>query len=109
MKGVDTIGFAPHFDGTGYPHWKVLMKTYLQAKNLDVWRVTNEDVTNGTKKEKQFDVKIVKKRLQKLPKRENERQQKALRNYAESSIHTMKVHTRSSLPPNYHPSLKISP
>jgi hypothetical protein len=29
---------------------------------------------------------------------------KALRNHAESSIHTMKVHTRSSLPPN-HPTL----
>jgi hypothetical protein len=29
---------------------------------------------------------------------------KALRNHAESSIHTMKVHTRSILPPN-HPTL----
>jgi hypothetical protein len=29
---------------------------------------------------------------------------KALRNHAESSIHTMKVHTRSSLPPN-HPTI----
>jgi hypothetical protein len=28
-----------------------------------------------------------------------ERQHKALGNHAESSIHTMKVHTRSSLPP----------
>jgi hypothetical protein len=33
-----------------------------------------------------------------------ERQHKALRNHAESSIHTMKVHTRSSLPLD-HPSL----
>jgi hypothetical protein len=33
-----------------------------------------------------------------------ERQHKALRNQTESSIHTMKVHTWSSLPPN-HPSL----
>jgi hypothetical protein len=32
------------------------MEAYLQAKNLDVWRVTNKGVKNGTKKEKQFDV-----------------------------------------------------
>jgi hypothetical protein len=56
MKGVDTLGLAPHFYGTGYPRWKVLMEAYLQAKDLDVWRVTNEGVKNGTKKEKQFDV-----------------------------------------------------
>jgi hypothetical protein len=42
MKGVDTIGLAPHFDGTGYARWKVLMEAYLQAKDLDVWRVTDE-------------------------------------------------------------------
>jgi hypothetical protein len=41
-KEVDTLGLAPHFDGTGYPRWKVLMKAYLQAKDLDVWRVTDE-------------------------------------------------------------------
>jgi hypothetical protein len=35
-----------------------------------------------------------------------ERQHKRLRNHAESSINTMKVHTRSSLPPN-HPSLSL--
>jgi hypothetical protein len=33
-----------------------------------------------------------------------EKKHKALKNHAESSIHTMKVHTRSSLPP-YHPYL----
>jgi hypothetical protein len=44
MKGVDTIGLAPHFDGTGYPRWKVLMEAYLQAKDLDVWRVTDEGI-----------------------------------------------------------------
>jgi hypothetical protein len=53
---VDTIGLAPHFDGTGYPWWKVLMEAYLQAKDLDVWRVTDEGMKNGTRKEKQFDV-----------------------------------------------------
>jgi hypothetical protein len=36
MKGVDTLGLAPHFDGTGYPRWKVLMEDYLQARDLDV-------------------------------------------------------------------------
>jgi hypothetical protein len=37
---------------------------------------------------------------------ENNREQhnKALRNHAESSIHTMEIHTRSSLPPD-HPTL----
>jgi hypothetical protein len=56
MKGVDTLGLAPHFDGTGYPQWKVLMEVYLQARDLDVWRVTDEGMKNGTRKEKQFDV-----------------------------------------------------
>jgi hypothetical protein len=48
MKGVDTLGLAPHFDGTGYPRWKVLMEAYLQEKDLDVWRVTDEGMKNGT-------------------------------------------------------------
>jgi hypothetical protein len=56
MKGVDTLGLAPHFDGTGHPRWKVLMEAYLQARDLDVWSVTDEGMRNGTKKEKQFDV-----------------------------------------------------
>jgi hypothetical protein len=56
MKGVDTLGLAPHFDAMGYPRWKVLMEAYVQAKDLDVWRVTDEGMKNGTKKEKQFDV-----------------------------------------------------
>jgi hypothetical protein len=56
MKGVDTLGLAPHFDGMSYPWWKVFMKDYLQAKDLNVWRVTDEGMRNGTKKEKQFDV-----------------------------------------------------
>jgi hypothetical protein len=58
----------------------------------------------------------IKKRLEnpatKIPRKDSENHQKgktgettkALRNHAESSIHTMKVHTRSSLPPN-HPTL----
>jgi hypothetical protein len=56
MKGVDTLGLDPHFDGTGYPRWKVLMEAYLQAKDPDVWRVADEVMRNSTKKEKQFDV-----------------------------------------------------
>jgi hypothetical protein len=32
------------------------MEAYLQAKDLDVWRVTDEGMINDTKKEKQFDV-----------------------------------------------------
>jgi hypothetical protein len=53
---VDTLGLAPHFDGIGYPRWKVLLEANLQAKDLHVWRVTNEGMKNGTKKEMQFDV-----------------------------------------------------
>jgi hypothetical protein len=49
MKGVDTLGLAPDFVGTGYPRWKVLMEAYLQARDLDVWRVTDEGMRNGTK------------------------------------------------------------
>jgi hypothetical protein len=56
MKWVDTLGLAPHFDGTSYPRWKVLMEAYLQARDLDVWRVTDEGMKNGTRKEKQSDV-----------------------------------------------------
>jgi hypothetical protein len=32
------------------------MEAYLQSMDLDVWRVTDEGMRNGTKKEKQFDV-----------------------------------------------------
>jgi hypothetical protein len=51
MIGVDTLGLAPHFDGTGDPQWKDLMEAYLQVKDLDVWRVTDEGMKNSTKKE----------------------------------------------------------
>jgi hypothetical protein len=44
MKGVDTLGLTAHFDGIGYPQRKVLMEVYLQAKDLDVWRVTFEGI-----------------------------------------------------------------
>jgi hypothetical protein len=42
-------------------------------------------------------------------KEKQERHNQVLRNHAKSSIHIMKDHTRSSLPPIIHPSLKISP
>jgi hypothetical protein len=29
----------------------ILMENYLQAKDLDVWRVTDKGMKNGTKKE----------------------------------------------------------
>jgi hypothetical protein len=46
----------------------------------------------------------------KITKKENREELKqALRNHAESSIHTMKVHTRSSFRPIILPSHKISP
>jgi hypothetical protein len=49
MKGKDTLGLDLDFDGTGYPQWKVFMEAYLQAKDLNVWRVTDEGMRNGTK------------------------------------------------------------
>jgi hypothetical protein len=46
----------------------------------------------------------------KITKKENwEELKQALRNHAESSVHTMKVHTRSSFRPIILPSHKISP
>jgi hypothetical protein len=46
----------------------------------------------------------------KITKKENREELKqALRNHSESSIHTMKVHTRSSFRPIILPSHKISP
>ena len=31
---------APFSGGTGFSRWKVLMQVHLQARGLDVWRVT---------------------------------------------------------------------
>jgi hypothetical protein len=53
-----------------------------------------------------FAKKITRRGSENHQKGERERQHKASRNHAESSIHTMKVHTRSSLPPD-HPSLSL--
>jgi hypothetical protein len=54
MKGVDTLGLTPHFNGTCYPRWKVLIEVYLQAKNLDVWGVTNEGVKMVLRRKSNF-------------------------------------------------------
>ena len=43
---------APFFDGTGFPRWKVLMQAHLQARGLDVWRVTELGKKNETKAER---------------------------------------------------------
>jgi hypothetical protein len=50
--------------------------------------------------------KITTKSFEKHHKEGREKQHTTLRNHAEPSIHTMKVHTRSSLPP-IHPSLSL--
>ena len=42
-------------DGTGFPRWKVLMQAHLQARGLDVWRVTEVGKKNETKAERQYD------------------------------------------------------
>ena len=53
---MDPFGNTPRFDGTGFQHWKVLMKAHLQTTGLDVWRVVSEGITNTSRKEKQNDV-----------------------------------------------------
>ena len=46
---------APFFDGTSFPRWKVLMQAHLQARGLDVWRVTEVGMKNENKAERQYD------------------------------------------------------
>jgi hypothetical protein len=46
---------APFYDGTGFPRWKVLMEAHLQARGLDVWRVTIDGKRNENKAERQHD------------------------------------------------------
>ena len=41
MELGSDIGRPPHFDGTNFPYWHVRMSCFLEAKGLDVWRVTN--------------------------------------------------------------------
>ena len=52
---MNYLGPPPRFDGMGFQRWKVLMQSHLQAKGLNVWRVTSEGVKNNGQQEKQFD------------------------------------------------------
>ena len=53
---MDSLGSPPHFDGTGFQRWKILMQSHLQAKGLNVWRVTSEGTKSNSQQEKQYDV-----------------------------------------------------
>ena len=52
---MDSLGPPPQFDGTGFQRWKVLMEAHLQAKDLNVWRVTSEGMNGNSQQEKQYD------------------------------------------------------
>ena len=45
-EGMDFLGPPPRFDGTDFQRWKILMESHLQAKGLNVWRVTSEGMKN---------------------------------------------------------------
>jgi hypothetical protein len=80
-----------------------------KEKNNDGFMHTSPN-KSPRKQPRNLSKKITKKRLRKSPKRQNwEELKQALRNHAESSIHTMKVHTRSTSRPIILPSHKISP
>ena len=49
---------SPRFDGTGFQRWKILMQSHLQAKGLNVWRVTSEGVKSNSQQETQYDAII---------------------------------------------------
>ena len=50
-----SLGPSPRFDGTGFQQWKLLMQSHLQAKCLNVWRVTSEGVKSKSQQERQYD------------------------------------------------------
>ena len=52
---MDSLGPPPHFDGTGFQRWKILMQSHLQANGLNVWRVTSEGVKSKSQQERQYD------------------------------------------------------
>ena len=54
-EGMDSLEPPPRFDGTGFQRWKVLMEPHLQAKGLNVWRVTSERMTGNSQQDKQHD------------------------------------------------------
>jgi len=51
---MNSLG-PPRFDGTGFQRWKILMQSYLNAKGLNVWRVTSEGMKTNSQQEKQHD------------------------------------------------------
>ena len=52
---MDSLGPPPRFDDTGFQRWKILMQSHLQAKSLNVWRVTSEEMKGNSQQEKQYD------------------------------------------------------
>ena len=52
---MDSLGLPPYFDGMGFQRWKILKQSHLQAKGLNVWRVTSEETKNNSQQEKQYD------------------------------------------------------
>src|SRR6185295_15414994 len=52
---MDSLGPPPWFNGTSFQRWKILMQSHLQAKGLNIWRVTSEGVKNNGQQEKQYD------------------------------------------------------
>ena len=52
---MDSLGPPPCFVGTGFQRWKILMQSHLQAKGLNVWRVTSEGTKSNSQQEKQYD------------------------------------------------------
>ena len=52
---MDSLGPPPHFDGTNFQRWKILMQSHLQAKGLNVWRVTSEGVKSNSQQDRQYD------------------------------------------------------
>ena len=52
---MDSLGPPPRFDGTGFQHWKILMEAHLQAKGLNVWRVTSAGMKRKSQQERQYD------------------------------------------------------
>ena len=52
---MDSLVPPRRFDGTGFQRWKILMQSHLQAKGLNVWRVTSEGMKRKSQQEKQYD------------------------------------------------------
>jgi len=52
---MDSLGPPSRFDDTAFQRWKILMQSHLQAKGLNVWRVTSEGTKSNGQQEKQYD------------------------------------------------------